>query len=194
MVDNLPPGSSGETATDRGRTRRGAGAAGDAANRRGPSAGLGPALRRAWVGYQRRLDEELAGAGFGDRGLPDGRVLRMCSGPAPTTISQIGRELGITRQRASKVVASLTERGYVIVSPSTIDRREKVVTPTPRAVEYLATVRKATRRIERELRRELGPDGFAALGALLGALGAVEDMRMREYLRAKSRAGGLGDV
>ena len=41
---------------------------------------LGAALRRAWVGYQRRLDQEIATAGFADRGFPDGRVLRMCSG------------------------------------------------------------------------------------------------------------------
>jgi hypothetical protein len=51
------------------------------------------------VGYRRQLDQELAAAGFGDRGFPDGRVLRLCGGAADVTISHIGRELGITRQR-----------------------------------------------------------------------------------------------
>src|SRR5882672_11311090 len=74
--------------------------------------GLGPALRRAWLGYQRRLDEAMAAAGFDERRFPDGRVLRMCSGPAGATTSQIGRELGITRQGAGKIVGSLRDRGY----------------------------------------------------------------------------------
>jgi hypothetical protein len=64
-----------------------------------------PALRQAWVGYQRRLDEQMATAGFEDRGFPDGLVLRICSRTPGVTISQIGRELGITRQGAAKVVA-----------------------------------------------------------------------------------------
>ena len=38
--------------------------------------GLGAALRQAWVGYHRRLDEAMAAAGFDDHGFPDGRVLR----------------------------------------------------------------------------------------------------------------------
>src|SRR5579859_7795430 len=89
---------------------------------------LAAALRRAWLGYQLRLDEGLAAAGFGDRGFPDGRVLRICAAnPDGTTISQIGRELGITRQGASKTVASLRERRYVIVTPSATSGREKIV-------------------------------------------------------------------
>ena len=47
----------------------------------------------------------MAEAGFGERKFPDGRVLRVCSGRAGSTISAIGRELGITRQGASKVVS-----------------------------------------------------------------------------------------
>src|ERR1039458_2291101 len=112
-------------------TRRGAvpGAAptDEAAEQHRGRVALGGALRRAWIGYQRRLDEELAAAGFDDRGFPDGRVLRMCSGPAETTIAQIGRELGITRQGASKNVASLRDRGYVTLSASATDGREKTV-------------------------------------------------------------------
>ena len=72
--------------------------------------GLGPALRRAWVGYQRRLDRAMADAGFDERRFPDGRVLRLCSRPAGSTISSIGRELGITRQGAGKVVSHLHDR------------------------------------------------------------------------------------
>jgi DNA-binding MarR family transcriptional regulator len=139
-------------------------------------------LRRAWVGYQRRLDAEMADAGFGERGFPDGRVLRMCRA-APMTISQIGRELGMTRQGASKVVAELQRRGYVKVVPSATSGREKTVRVTRRAIEYLGAQRAASRRIERRLRRAVGDDAFGALAALLDELGGSDQPSMRDYLR-----------
>ena len=148
--------------------------------RRGAS--LGPALRRAWVGYQRRLDQAMTEAGFGDRGFPDGRVLRMCR-DAETTISDIGRELGITRQGAGKIVANLRDRRYVTLRSSPVDGRERIVQLTPRALEYLAAQRRATRAINRELRTQLGDEVLAAAHQLLDALGAHGETRMRDYLR-----------
>jgi DNA-binding MarR family transcriptional regulator len=129
------------------------------------------------------LDEELAAAGFGDRGFPDGRVLRICSTSADATISQIGRELGITRQGASKIVASLRDRRYVTLSASVTDAREKIVELTPRANEFLAAQRKAARGIERKLRTEVGAEAFDSLYLLLEALGGDEQPRLSEYLR-----------
>jgi DNA-binding MarR family transcriptional regulator len=157
---------------------------------KGRRTALGPALRQAWVGYRRRLDTELAAAGFGDRGFPDGRVLRICAKVEGATISQIGRELGITRQGAAKIVASLAERGYVKLIASTGDRREKLVEPTARATDYLAAHRTAARRIERELREQIGCDAFDGLQMLLAALGGDEQPRLSDYLRnALSPAG-----
>ncbi len=146
------------------------------------SPSLGPALRRAWVGYQRRLDAALEDAGFGERGFPDGRVLRVCR-DEETTIAQIGRELGITRQGAAKIVAGLRERRYVTVRTSKNDAREKIVTLTPRALEYLDAHRKAVRALDRKLRTQLGDGVFTAAHALLAALGNDDETRMRDYLR-----------
>lgn len=148
------------------------------------SVGLGPALRRAWLGYQLRLDAALADAGFAERRFPDGRVLRLCSGPAGSTISAIGRELDITRQGASKVVGHLRNRGYVSVTDSATSGREKSVTLTARGIEYLEAQRRASRSIEDELRAELGQAGFSALGELLQSLGGhAEHLQMRDYLK-----------
>jgi DNA-binding MarR family transcriptional regulator len=144
--------------------------------------GLGPALRRAWVSYQGELDKAMAAAGF-DRAFPDGRVLRMCRAPAEMTISQIGRELGITRQGASKLITSLRDRGYVTINDSTTNGREKIVKLAPYGLDYLATHQRAARAIERRTRRELGVDGFAALGRLLEALTTDDEPRLRRYLR-----------
>ena len=150
------------------------------------SVGLGAALRRAWLGYQLRLDQAMAEAGFGERRFPDGRVLRVCSGAAGTTISAIGRELGITRQGAGKVVAHLRDHGYVRVTDSAASKREKSVVLTPMGVDYLAHQRAATRAIEDEVRAELGDATLTALGALLEALDAGEGVLLRAYLRRSS--------
>src|SRR5580658_3219007 len=108
---------------------------------------LGAALRRAWVGYRVRLDAEMAAAGFADSGLPDGRILHICAARGGVTISDVGRELGITRQGASKAVARLHERGYIELHPSPEDGREKVARLTRRAEAYRAAQRRANRNI-----------------------------------------------
>lgn len=160
------------------------------------SPSLGAALRRAWLGYQRRMDEEMAAAGFSDRGFPNGRVLRLCARSEGMTASQIGRHLGITRQGAGKIVTSLRDRGFVTLGGTPRDGREKVITLTPRGRGYLEAHTDAARRIEAALRQRLGPDGSAALWSLLEALGTEEDRpRMREYLRhAFDFSAGAGDM
>jgi DNA-binding MarR family transcriptional regulator len=154
---------------------------------RSPS-GLGPALRRAWIGYQTRLAAAMAEAGFAERRFPDGRVLRLCAGHAGSTISAIGRELDITRQGASKVVEQLRDRGYVIVADSATSKREKSVVLTPRGVEYLDVQRAAARAIEEEVRAAQGEAGFLALQSLLDLLDDAGATRLRTYLR---RSAGL---
>ncbi len=144
---------------------------------------LGRSLRQAWVGYQRRLDEEMAAAGFRDRRFPDGRVLRICSQAGGATIAQIGRELGITRQGAAKIVSGLRDRGYLTVEASATSGREKTVKLTPRALEYLDTRRKAARQIERQVLAEVGTEGLETLTRLVQALGGEQQPRMLDYLR-----------
>jgi DNA-binding MarR family transcriptional regulator len=102
-------------------------------------------------------------------------VLLMCSGPGETTISDVGRGLGITRQGASKIVAGLRQRGYVEVTPSPADGREKILTLTPRAMAFLAARRQAARAIEARLRDEIGADGLAQLLRFLDAVAGEED-------------------
>ena len=145
---------------------------------------LGPSLRRAWVGYQIALDTEMAAAGFPERRFPDGRVLRLCDDTADVTISDIGRSIGVSRQAASKIVGALHERGYVAVTASDADRREKVVTLTALARDYLSAQRDAARRIEQRVRAGIGSDAFEALGRLVEVLSPSPDVRMRDYIGA----------
>jgi DNA-binding MarR family transcriptional regulator len=157
------------------------------------SVGLGGMLRRAWVGYQHRLDTAMADAGFGERRFPDGRVLRLCSVQAGSTISAVGRELGITRQGASKVVGHLRDRGYVAVADSATSKREKSVVLTSSGIAYLRVERAAARAIEDELRVALGEEEFSCLFTLLDALDDGEGERMRTYLQRSTHRGEGGD-
>lgn len=153
----------------------------------GPLA-LGGALRRAWVGYQRLLDAEMARAGFADRSFPDGRVLRLCARERSVTASRIGRELGITRQGAGKIVTSLRDRGYLTLGPRSGDAREKTLVLTGQADDYLAAQRAAARRIENSVREQVGDEAFAGLAALLALLGVDEQQpRLRDYLSRTDR-------
>jgi DNA-binding MarR family transcriptional regulator len=136
------------------------------------------ALRRALAGYRRQIDQQLAAAGFPDRRFPQGRVLHMCADPGDTTISDVGRALGITRQGASKIVAGLRERGYVDVTPSPADGREKILTLTPRAVAFLAAQRDAQRSIEARLREDIGDEGIAQLLRYLDAVAGEDAPRL----------------
>jgi DNA-binding MarR family transcriptional regulator len=118
------------------------------------------ALRRAQAGYRRQMENQLAEAGFAGRQFPAGRVLRMCAGPGVTTISDVGRELGITRQGASKIVAALRKQGYLSATPSQDDGREKILTLTPRAVEALLAAHRAAAAIEKRVREEIGAEAM----------------------------------
>jgi DNA-binding MarR family transcriptional regulator len=151
-------------------------------------------LRSAWVGYQSRLDEAMADAGFGERRFPDGRVLRLCADPAGSTISGIGRELGITRQGAGKVVGHLRDRGYIAVADSASSGREKSVTLTSLGIEYLETQTNATQTIDDNLCAELGEAGFSALYRLLDVLGEGDQVRMRTYLQRSGAYLGSSDA
>lgn len=182
MVDKSARAGEGESrrAGARGPAQgTGGGAVGPA---RGEGAfALGASLRKAWVGYRRQLDEEMARAGFGPRSFPDGRVLRLCARSSEVTISDVGRALGVTRQAASKTVGGLCAQGYVTLTPSAADRREKLVLLTDRATDYLAAQRAAARRIERRLRQSIGDGAFEGLRALLDELGH-DQPRLRSYL------------
>lgn len=98
-------------------------------------------------------------------------MLSICARPGETTISDIGRELGVTRQAASKIVARFRPRGYLDAAPSDTDAREKILTVTPRAAELMAARRRAAETIETWLRDEIGDQGVDELITYLEVLG-----------------------
>jgi DNA-binding MarR family transcriptional regulator len=154
----------------------------------GQQAGAGPVrlvtlLLSALSAYGRRVDAEMAAAGFAGREFPETPVIRMCSDPEGITITEISKRLGITRQGASKIVGRLRERGYLLVTPSPTSGREKTVTLTTRAQEYLVQQRRAGEAAEAQLRAQLGGKAFEQLTETLGQLAEGQPDSMDAVIR-----------
>ena len=152
---------------------------------------LAGALRRAWLGYQLRVDEGLAAEGFDDRGYPDGRVLRICAtNPAGTTISQIGRELyhAPRRKQDRRRPARTTVRDGRSV-PDERQGEDRDAHPARDRLPRCPPQHTAGDRAAGQA--ELGPEACAALGRLLEALRADDDVRLDDYLRKMAQASGL---
>jgi DNA-binding MarR family transcriptional regulator len=132
----------------------------------------------------------MAAAGFDDRRFPDGRVLRLCSRFPGLTAARIGRELGISRQGAGKIVADLRDRGYLALSASPGDAREKTITLTPRGTAYLAAQRSAVRRVQDQIRDAVGVDVYESLYTLLEVLAGEAQPGLRDYLQRAVRYPG----
>jgi DNA-binding MarR family transcriptional regulator len=101
------------------------------------------------------------------RGWPDMRptfgfaLLAVSEGDA--TVVSLAGLLGVTKQAASKLVASMEEIGYVQRSAHAADGRAKAVTLTPRGAELLAAVEEVYAEIEAEWAAVLGAGRVASL-------------------------------
>ncbi len=140
---------------------------------RAPQTDLGQALRIAWWSYVHRLDTEMESAGFPERRFAMNYVFALYAQPGAMTISEMGRQFDVTRQAASKIVAELRERGYVRVTASTTDQREKVVELTPKAIEHVTARLRAAAELDRAIRKRIGDRGLGELYKALEAVGEV---------------------
>lgn len=54
-----------------------------------------------------------------------------------STVSEVGRALGISKQAATKTVTRLVELGYLRIDADPADARRKIATPTDRGIDML---------------------------------------------------------
>jgi DNA-binding MarR family transcriptional regulator len=126
-----------------------------------------------------RLGTAVSAAGIDDMRSPFGYVIRALTGQE-RTLTELADLLGVTKQAAIKVVDEMERRGYVDRLPDPDDRRAKLIQLTGKATKVRRTALRASRRIEDELRRDLGDADVDALRRVL--------------LRLLKRHGALGDA
>lgn len=92
-------------------------------------------------------------------------------GASGATTAALAAELGMTKQGAAKLVASLVELGYLRRGPHTEDARATLLTLTPRGRDLLERAAEVQERLEGEWERVVGKRAMASLrSALEGAI------------------------
>jgi DNA-binding MarR family transcriptional regulator len=121
-----------------------------------------------------------------ERGHPEARPLHgfalQALGAGGTTVAELGRRLGVSKQAAAKTVAGLERLGYVERSSHPTDARAVIVRRAPRGEEMLELSSESFDRIRGDWQKEVGSDQVAAIEAGLSKLGGgpadtgVEDL------------------
>lgn len=108
------------------------------------------------------LHADLAASGHHDARPLHGFALQAI-GPDGTTVSELGRRLGVSKQAAAKTVASLERVDYVRREPDPEDGRAVRLLRTPRGAEMLSLSAAFFETYHARLARTLGRQRLAGL-------------------------------
>ena len=103
-------------------------------------------------------------------------ALRAVSDGARTT-SDLGRQLGVSKQAAARTVTFLLERGYVDQTADEHDARRKRLSVTPRGTDLLTTGQQLFDGLRAEWAARIGEDRLDALQTQLRELVATDTTR-----------------
>ncbi len=129
-----------------------------------------------------RLGDAVARAGIDDMRAPYGYVIRALA-DRDRTLTELAGLLGVSKQAAIKVVDVMEARGFLTRATSPDDRRVKLLHLTTKGRKVRRAALAASRKMEQELRAELGD---AAVDDMRGAL---EQLLARHDALADARAG-----
>ena len=131
-------------------------------------------LRHARNTYGIAMREALQEAGFDDipkNGLYVIGGLALSAGDAP--LSQLVRDLRISKQSAGQLVDALVARGYLQRAEDPQDRRRQIVTLTTRGRAAAVAQGSASKRIDALLAERVGQANVLRLRQALAALVAI---------------------
>ena len=126
-------------------------------------------LRAARTALGSAIREALAEAEFDDIPRNGAYVI---GGIARTgaPLSEIIKQLGVSKQGAGQLVDTLVARGYLDRAVDPNDRRRLTITLTERGFAAAAVIRSAADRVDAELLGRVGPEYVAHTRATLAAL------------------------
>jgi DNA-binding MarR family transcriptional regulator len=127
-----------------------------------------------------RLIEAMGEAGLKEVRSNHGFVIRAL-GLGSLTLTELAARLQVSKQAAQKVVDEMEKRRLVKRVPSSTDRRAKAIRLTARGLKVRRTALATSRRMEAELRRELGDSSVDvarhALEHFVERNGGLEEVR-----------------
>ena|SRR5690242_4981283 len=124
---------------------------------------FGLLLAQALNGYVEHLHRELGERGFTDLRPTFGLLLRALHAQ-PRTLTDLSRELGVSKQAAAKVVGEVERRGLVEREPSPVDRRATVLRLSARGEALVTAAIEIGNTVERDLPADVGlRDGLERL-------------------------------
>src|SRR3954471_217159 len=126
-----------------------------------------------------RLGTAVERAGVEDMRPSFGFVIRALA-ERDRTLTELAELLAVTKQAAIKVVDDMERQGFVERTPDPADRRAKVLSLTDKGRRVRKAALTTSRRMEAELRRDLGDGDVDALRTVL--------------LRLLERHGALADA
>ena len=126
-------------------------------------------LRAAWATYGAAIRKALSEVGCDD--VPrNGIYVVGAIARTGAPLSQIIKELGVSKQAAGQLVDTLVLRGYLDRTVDPEDRRRLTVTLTERGRSAAAVSRSVVDRIDDELAKRVGPAYITHTRATLAAL------------------------
>lgn len=146
---------------------------------------IGALMRMPLDAVLARMLAGLHAAGFTDLVPAHLRIFRY-PGPQGRRPSDLGAEVGMTKQATNYLLGELERFGYLVRADDPEDKRSKRIGLTARGEAAGRVIRDAVSQVETELEQELGPKDFARLRQLLVELNATDFVR--NFQRRDGRA------
>jgi DNA-binding MarR family transcriptional regulator len=127
---------------------------------------IGALLRMPWEAVQEHMLARLHAEGFADFDSSYLTVFRY-PGPDGERPSELAARSRVSKQALNHSLGQLEQRGYLTRDADPEDGRSKRISLTPRGVEAVAVIRRAVAEVEESWARQLGPERFDQLRALL---------------------------
>jgi DNA-binding MarR family transcriptional regulator len=129
---------------------------------------LGPLVRQAYRWYREGVQARLALRVEPALSMGQFEIFAQVEWDG-TTIAELARRLGTTRQSAHQAVRELVQADLLEVGPDPSSGRSKLVRPTVRAGDRLRAAHEVLVELEGELAKRLGLDRVEQLREILGS-------------------------
>jgi DNA-binding MarR family transcriptional regulator len=133
---------------------------------------IGAQLRTAAEAVHHAVYVRLARAGH-DELRPAHFALLQFPGPHGTRPTDLAARVGLSKQALNPLLNDLEQWGYLRRTSDNEDRRNRVVTLTPRGMALVEVMRETLEEIEERLTDRLGTTGFDAFQHALNQTGAA---------------------